>query len=220
MSKAPKNTPFVWTDETREILETSYFRGDTMQSIATRLSALYTPITKSAICGMAFRLKLKRHADFVPNAHGAGSKARKVKPEKRVKLKPRITEQEAARLRRAKDLQKAEAKRATGEVMPRPVVQDSDLLAVEPKGIMALGNSCCRWPLNRTADDGSTLFCCNDRGSDRPYCPGHALLAWQKTRTPEQIEADKALRLVNVNRAGVNPKAARHFNTPFQMVAA
>lgn len=216
MSGALKKSAFAWTPEALEILSESYSRGDTMQSIANVLSKRFSYISKSAICGKAFRLKLQRVEAFVPNPRGG--KARKVLAEKRAR--PKVTEHDAASQRRLRDMIRVEASKVAPPASePPPKAHDSDALALAPKGIMALGHSCCRWPLNITADDGSFLYCGNDRGSARPYCPGHARRAWRVGRSPEQIAADAKTWAANVKRAGVNTKATRHFNTPIEVAA-
>jgi hypothetical protein len=218
MSGAFNKGTFVWSPEALEMLRAAHTKGDSMQSIASSLSkAFRMPISKSAICGKVFRLKLQRPDAFVPNTRGQGAKARKPPAEK--PARPKAAEHDAASQRRLRDMARVEASKIAPAPEPTLKARNSDALALEPKGIMALGHSCCRWPLNMTADDGSVLFCGNDRGSARPYCPGHAQRASIKTRSPEQAAADAKTWAANVKRAGVNTKATRHFNTPLEIAA-
>lgn len=217
MSGANNRGAFVWSADALKMLEVSYAKGDTMQSIADALArAFKVQISKSAVCGKAFRLKLVRSDTFAPNLRGNAPKASVgVK-----RARPNITEQDAGRLRRLKDLQRIEADQAAGMASdPLPKAKNSDALALAPKGIMALGHGCCRWPLNVTADDGSVLFCGNDRGSARPYCLGHARIAWKSARTPDQIADEAKTWAENVQRAGVRQGATRHFNTPLAVAS-
>lgn len=73
----------------------------------------------------------------------------------------------------------------------------ADLIPLAPKTLLDPAFDAvraCRWPLPNPAADGQVLFCCNDRGSLRPYCAGHLPRSRQRQRTPAQIAADEARR--------------------------
>jgi hypothetical protein len=70
-----------------------------------------------------------------------------------------------------------------------------DVFATAPKTMMDPGFCGCRWPLERTAENGDTLFCCNAKPDVlASYCPDHKRRAYQRSRTPAQIMADEAAR--------------------------
>lgn len=73
-----------------------------------------------------------------------------------------------------------------------------DAIATEPKTLLDPAFGGCRWPLYRTAEDGSHLFCCNARPVGRPYCDGHARFATTKT-LPAQMKAEEQ-SLTNANQ--------------------
>jgi hypothetical protein len=88
-----------------------------------------------------------------------------------------------------------------------------DAIAKDPKVIADRAFGGCRWPLYRPADDGQHLICCNERKAKAVYCPGHARLAFQSTRSAEAKANDAATWATNIERSGAQPGATRHFNT-------
>jgi hypothetical protein len=186
---------FIWSDEAIEFLTKGYAKGRAMSAIAAELSFKQgAEVSKSAVCGKAFRLGLKRDPDFVPHKKDSSAAALKIRPPKRQRVNP--TEQEAARLRRLSDLKKAHARGQAIPNLTRSSVSleerraEMDAIAIEPKTITDPAFGGCRWPLYRTAEDGQTLHCCNAR-PNAPYCQEHTFHAFQKYQWPEQITENR-----------------------------
>lgn len=179
---------FGWPEAAIATLRQRKAEGASNRMIADELSRTFKhKISRNAVIGKAMRLgiELSPAARSVTMSVTNSIRAPK-KPKAPPKPKPVNNE---ARSRRARDLLNAAQEDKVVVLRANP-----DDIATDPKGIMALTSNCCRWPLNRTADDGSMLFCCNTKLGGKSYCEGHAKRAFQKTRTNEQKESDRKLR--------------------------
>lgn len=195
MSGALNTGTFPWSEQALAELKLRHERGESMSHMAAELSAKYgAKLTKSAVCGKVHRLQLKRGPDFVEQSNQlAAARIRAATAKKRAAAErnSRVTEREAARLSKLARLQNDEVVKHLAPQEPRSTKLHPDALSITPKTIMELGNHCCRWPLHLTAPDGETMFCGNDRGDERPYCAAHKKRAFQRTRSAEEIEADR-----------------------------
>lgn len=196
MSGYRATNSFSWPEAAVSIMRDMHGRGESMTVIAAEISAKFdVAITRNAVIGKIHRMGLQRGAEYVRLQKAAQSVRANVRAENDRKRKARaasVTEKEAARLAKYQRLVADRASPGAKVVSLTPLIHP-DLIAESSKGIMDLVHSSCRWPLERQADDGSMLFCCNQKQEASSYCEGHAKRAFQKTQTKDQKALDKAL---------------------------
>lgn len=184
---------FAWPDDAVKMLVERHRTGETASQIADAISTQFsTPISRCAVIGKIHRIGAHRGPEYAKDSIAATSARRhRQDANARAKLEARerrVTEKEAARLARLKRLQEPLEPEKVA-VLPR--TYHPDTFAIAPVGIMALTHCCCRWPLHRTAEDGSTLFCANEKAAGSSYCDAHRKRSTAKGRTQAQIDADE-----------------------------
>lgn len=176
-------TKFAWSPEAVADLTKWRLAGLSCRQIAVDLARKYQgPVSRSAVIGKAFRLGIEMPAERKKVTISLNNTTRKPKA---VTTKARVGKDQIAE-RRVIDLI-----RTAKEARAAPAV-DPDTIATAPCCLTSLRLASCRWPLNRTADNGETLFCNNDKGEGRSYCEGHAKRAYSST--PESREAYRKRR--------------------------
>lgn len=186
---------FGWPEAAVAVLRQRKAEGATSRMIADELSLAFGHnVSRNAVIGKAMRLGIELSPLAKSQTISLSNSIRAPKKAKAAKARP--TPEEVA-ARRAADLIKAAKKQAKEDGNVVTLHQHPDDIATEPKGIFGLSHSSCRWPLDRTAEDGSTLFCCNTKASTGSYCDDHAKRAYSKTQTKEQKEVARLIREQN-----------------------
>jgi hypothetical protein len=80
------------------------------------------------------------------------------------------------------------------KVVHMRLFSNTDDIAISPRTISDPLFGGCRWPTDLTAPNGEAMFCCNGRGSLRPYCEPHMVRAFQATR-PADVKTHEAALL-------------------------
>lgn len=170
---------FPWSEQAVADLRKMRAEGSSASTIAGHLAAKFGhALTRSAVLGACYRLKIP------------------LPPQQRESLLVRGGKISSARPAQARRWKEATAEPPIRLFKPEKIVAAKtpaghpDDIATAPKGIMALTFNCCRWPLERTADDGSVLFCCNTRLEPSSFCEAHRARAVVKTRQRTQAEID------------------------------
>lgn len=180
-------TKFAWSPEAVADLTKWRLAGLSCRQIAVDLARKYQgPVSRSAVIGKAFRLGIEMPAERKRVTIALNDTRRKPKV---VAAKARVGKDQIAERRVIDLIRTAKETRAA----PAPAV-DPDTIATAPCCLTSLRLASCRWPLNRTADNGETLFCDNNKVEGRSYCEGHAKRAYTKTQSPEQKFADQVQR--------------------------
>lgn len=180
-------TKFAWSPEAVADLTKWRVAGLSCRQIAADLARKYSgPVSRSAVIGKAYRLGIEMPAERKKVTIALNNTTRKPKA---VTAKARVSKDQIAE-RRVVDLIRTAKE---GHAAPPPAV-DSDAIAAAPCCLTSLRSTSCRWPLNRTADNGETLFCDNDKVEGRAYCEGHARRAYTKTQSADQKFADQVQR--------------------------
>lgn len=208
---------FKWPAEAVETLKALHKKGHSFSEITKVICAQFkVSVSRSAIIGKAQRIGIC----------GSAEQARQLQLKRN---EARRTELGITKRQIRAPAVKKSAPNPTGAnslrtLKPLPVMTISerqvylDAIATDPKTISDPAFGGCRWPLYRAADDGQTLMCCNAR-EVAPYCAGHTRFAFQKHRTPDQIEADAEVWASNVVKSGARQGATRHFNLPIRSAA-
>lgn len=184
---------FTWPEAAVMELTQRHTKGDTAAEIARAISKAFgVTLTRNAVIGKIHRLGIQRgpeYARLITDAQAARIKARHdAEVSRQEAFERRVTEKEAARLARLGRLQ---GDMNLDRDATTPVALHADSISTNAVGIMALTSRCCRWPLQRVAEDGSTLFCANAKDDGSSYCPGHRKRAAARQRTQAQIDADE-----------------------------
>lgn len=175
-------TKFNWSEPAVADLTKWRVQGLSSSQIARDLSTKYSaPVSRSAVIGKAYRLGIEMPAERKKITISLNNTTRKPKE---VTAKARVSKDQIAE-RRVLDLIRTEKEKRTAP----PPAADPDMIATAPCCIDALRLMSCRWPLNRTAGNGETLFCNNDKVEGRSYCEGHSRRAYVKSQSPEQRRA-------------------------------
>lgn len=207
---------FGWPPASIAILTDMHKAGNSFTEIAKVISAqAKEPVSRSAAIGKAHRLGLcgsKEDARLLQVKRGEARRL-ELGIEKRPIKAPPVKSV-------APNPIGANSSRTYAPLPPMTITERQaylDSIATAPKTITDPAYGGCRWPLYRSAPDGSSLACCNPRDV-APYCAAHTRFAFQKHRTPDQIEADTEVWAKNIERSGVRQGATRHFNLPLAMV--
>jgi hypothetical protein len=197
---------FPWPDEAIAELRRLHERGETSSQIAAALSTqFHWPLSRNAIIGKRMRMGMTRSEEFKSQAQRAQNRRQaEKKAQERLRLQA-IAERTAARLAMQRAADEERQNKAPKPKEDNVIVLTRvhpDTYAVAPKTMMDPCFCGCKWPLERTAENGDTLFCTNET-PDRldTYCPDHKRRAYQRSRTPAQIKADQAIREVRIANA-------------------
>lgn len=210
---------FQWRafPEAADLLASLHRQGKSFTEIAKALSAQFkTPVSRSAAIGKAQRLGLCGTKEDARQLQLKRGEAR------RLELGIAKRELKAPTVKKAGPNPIGANSSRTYAPLPVMTISERqvylDAIAADPKTISDPAFGGCRWPLYRAADDGQTIMCCNARETV-PYCAGHTRFAFQKHRTPDQIEADAEVWASNVVKSGARQGATRHFNLPIRSAA-
>jgi len=141
-----------WTDERVETLKRFCGQGLAFSAIAERMG-----MTRSAVLGKAFRMKLRK----TPAAPPRTRKRHSVTDNgKRILIPPHVADMQKAEAAMKAVAPKQEPKKQPPDGAPAP-------LNVE---LLDLTDQNCRWPVN---DGGPFLFCGHDRAHGSSYCEFH-----------------------------------------------
>lgn len=198
---------FRWTPEAVDILRRLHDKGDSSRVIADALARHFkVPLTRNAVIGKRMRLGLERSEEFKAKARATLTRKQAEARAREAERQRAIAERTATRLaaQRAADLERQQRSPSTKEdnviVLSARIHPDS--FSVAPKTMMDPRYCGCKWPLERMADNGDMLFCCNDTPDTLDsYCTAHKARAYQKTRTPARIKADQAIREIRIANA-------------------
>jgi hypothetical protein len=203
----PSDRFFHWSDEAIAMLRKLHGRGDSSRVIADALARHFkVSLTRNAVIGKRMRMGMTRSEEFKAAAIAGQNKRCAAQKRAEAERQQKIAERAAARLamQRAADeeRQQKSGKPKEGNVIVLNTRVHPDVYALAPKVMMDPGFCGCRWPLERTAENGEMLFCCNATPDPLDtYCPDHKRRAYQRTRTPAQIAADEAHREARIIRA-------------------
>lgn len=185
------NVPFSWPESAVADLRKYRAEGLSCTQIAHRLSTQYrASISRNAVIGKCARMGIVMSDNAKSATFSLGSVERARKQPKTPKTPKEWVYADAIRERRAADLIRVSQAEKAAKVVQLPAkLQHPDEIAVARCCLEALALSSCRWPLERTAPNGETLFCANEKVMGRPYCEGHTKRAFQKSQSPEQKRA-------------------------------
>jgi GcrA cell cycle regulator len=142
----------MWTDERIELLQRLWGQGFSASQIANQLQG----VTRNAVIGKLHRLGKRERATTVRVRSSAGAAARRQAPPQ---------------------TRRTERREGVLEWTARP----RRLFALEEPGLatcVTLAAHMCRWPIGDPDESGFT-FCGRPSDGERPYCQGHARLAYK-----------------------------------------
>lgn len=152
-----------WTDERVAILTKLWSDGLSCSQIAARLG----DVTRNAVIGKITRLGLPgRKALFRTTAQAPRKRRSRERNNLNIWGKPRPYNQ---------------LRPEPYVPLPQPVIPPH-----ERKPLVALTETCCRWPIGDPKDDPDFGFCPAKAVPGLPYCEAHASIAYQ-TPTPRVL---------------------------------
>lgn len=179
---------FPWPEEAVAFLREQRKAGTSHTIIAKQLSAKHShPLSRNAVIGKCLRLGIEGPSKDALRAAAKITQAHRGVPARKYLSAQERSLPGAVATRRVVDLIRAEKR----ESAPKPDKVDPDSIAVAPCCLTELTHSSCRWPLNRKAADGQTLFCNNGKLASGPYCSGHAARAYTRVISKDQREAER-----------------------------
>jgi GcrA cell cycle regulator len=138
----------AWTAERIELLKTCFEAGFSCREIALEIG-----VSRNAVIGKIFRLKLSREGDQRCSERKGGPKVQRRVTQHRIMMALRAEPQPA-------------------EEMP---LQNGHRCS-----LLELSKQKCRWPISN-ACDVALWFCGNKPVEGLPYCAGHARIAYRPT---------------------------------------
>ena len=144
----------AWTAERIERLKTCFEAGFSCRDIALEIG-----LSRNAVIGKIFRLKLSRGGDQSYSERNGRPRLRRRGTRERLAMALTADSQSAQKL---------------------PVQSDNRCSLLE------LGEQKCRWPISQPAEV-AFWFCGNKPVEGIPYCAGHARIAYRATSQGRQL---------------------------------
>lgn len=158
-----------WTDERVELLKRLWADGWSCSQIASELGG----VSRNGVIGKVHRMNLVRRYHNRGTDGAATKKARKPRAKANLNVfrTPPVTE----------------------SFSTAPIIEGDHLAHIEaPTGprvsILELSDKRCRWPIGEGRD---VSYCGASPAPNKPYCPFHSRVAYQKPQKPDERTSER-----------------------------
>lgn len=168
---------FPWSDDSVKLLRALWDGGNSASVIANELTSQFGKVSRSAVIGKAYRLKLASRI----------TTQRDMTNFRRMRATRRANREAPQPIRPLPALRRTPPKLSPDNRPPRPVEIIPEHLRVSMDD---LEHRHCRFPFGEGAE---ITFCGRTRTPGSSYCVSHAITCTPQINLPEPVEAEKEL---------------------------